>query len=122
MSIKENVKDLYDKILTGRLMEGFEQYYADEVIMQENEDSPRVGKELNRQHEQNWLASVEAFHGGGVDAITVDEEAGIAMVECWMELTYKGAPGPMQMREVCRQHWKNGQIVNEKFYYNAPSQ
>ena len=41
--------DLNEKILTGKALEGFEKYYADDVVMQENSEAPFVGKELNRK-------------------------------------------------------------------------
>lgn len=42
------------------------------------------------------------------------------MVESWVDVTFKGAPGPMKFEEVAVQHWKDGKIVRERFYYNAP--
>ena len=92
MSIKEKVTDIYNKIYTGQMMEAFEEYYAEEVVMQENEEEPRVGKAVNREWEKNFLANVQEWHGGAVNAICVNEEEGVAMVESWVEITFKGAP------------------------------
>jgi len=49
MGIKEDVKEMNDMILAGQIMEAFEKFYADDVVMQENSDEPRVGKEVNRE-------------------------------------------------------------------------
>ena len=40
-------KDLNDMILTGKALEGFEKYYADNCEMQENTEPPTVGKDAN---------------------------------------------------------------------------
>lgn len=53
-AIKEKVNDLNSLILQGKVMDVFEKYYHPEVIMQENENSPVVRKEKNRQRELDF--------------------------------------------------------------------
>ena len=40
--------ELNQMILAGKAMEAFEKYYADDIVMQENDQPPRVGKAANR--------------------------------------------------------------------------
>ena len=48
MSLRENVEKLNSMIVEGNGMEAFELYYADDIVMQENDLSPIVGKVANR--------------------------------------------------------------------------
>jgi hypothetical protein len=84
--------------------------------MQEMGESPRVGKAINREFELNFLNSIEAVHGAGVDHITSDESKGVVMVENWMDLTFKGGQR-VKMEQVCVQEWKDNEIVKERFYH-----
>ena len=54
---------LNQDILAGKAMEAFEANYADDVVMQENSDEPRRGKDANREVEMQFFSSVEEFHG-----------------------------------------------------------
>jgi ketosteroid isomerase-like protein len=41
---KAAVEDLIAKVVSGKLLEVFDRYYADDVIMHDNEQPPRIGK------------------------------------------------------------------------------
>ena len=115
----ERAQDIYKMMGEGNMLEAFDKYYHDDVVMIEATGDVREGKATSREFEENWLASIEEFHGGGVHAITSNEEAGISMVEAWTEVTFKDG-NRMKLEEVAVQHWKDGKIIRERFYYNAP--
>ena len=62
---------------------------------------------------------VKEFHGGGCDSICSDEENGVTTAETWMDVTFQDGNN-MKMSEVAVQKWQDGQIIDEKFYYNMP--
>ncbi len=111
---------MYQMMGEGKMLEAFDKYYHDDVVMVEATGDVREGKETTRKFEEQWLASVKEHHGGGVHAITANEEAGVTMVETWFEATFQDG-NRMKMEEVAVQHWKDGQVIRERFYYNAPS-
>lgn len=117
MSLEENVKGYFDFLNKGDMMGAFEKYYAEDVVMQENNEEPRVGKEANRKFEQEYMASIEAMHGAEIKNVAIDPDKGVVFIQAWMDATFKGL-GRMQMEEVQVQSWKDGQIVHEKFFYN----
>ena len=47
-SIKNKIQHLNQLVLEGKAMEAFDLYYDDDVIMQENQMPPTIGKEVNR--------------------------------------------------------------------------
>ncbi len=116
MGYKEDTKDVQDKIFAGQLLEAFDAYYADDVEMLEVGHEPRKGKSLNREYEQKFLDSVSEFHGGGVNHIAFDDKHQVAMIESWMDITFK-EHGRVKMSQVAVQEWKDGKVVKERFYH-----
>jgi hypothetical protein len=117
MSNLHNIKDLHQNYVNaGKLLEGFEKYYAENVVMQELGEEPRVGKATNRAHEINFLQSMKEIHGGGILSIAEDAENNKTMVESWMDLTFANGYR-VNMQQVAVQTWENGLIVNEVFYH-----
>ena len=122
MSNLQNLKDLNIMIGQGQMMEAFEKYYHEDSVMIEATGDLRQGKSANREFETNYFGSIKEFHGGGVKAITSDEENGITMVESWMDVTFQDG-NRMKMEEIARQKWQGEQIIEERFYYNpGPAQ
>lgn len=116
MTYLEKATELYELINTGKLMDGFEKFYSENVIMQELGEEPRIGKETNRQHEINFLGMVQEFHGAGIEAITSNETTGNSMVESWMDITFKDG-NRMKIEQVAVQTWQGDFIIKEVFYH-----
>jgi ketosteroid isomerase-like protein len=114
-SVQELDKQLNDDVLSGKIMEAFEKYYADDVVMQENSEEPRKGKTENRKAEEQFMASVEAFNGASVKASAVNGD--VTFSEWEMDITFKGGSRVI-MSQVAVRKWKNGKIVHERFFYN----
>ena len=119
MSYLQQITEMYDMVQGGQMMDAFEKYYHDDVVMVEATGDVREGKATNREFEMNWLSSVQEVHGGGVNSITSNEETGHTAVETWMDITYKDG-NRMKMEEVAVQKWKGDKIVHKRFYYNMP--
>lgn len=117
MTNLERAKDLYNQVGQGQLMQAFESYYASNVIMEEPKGT-REGKDACRKSEEEFLDSIEEFHGMEIKALSEDSSAGKVLIEVAMDITFKGGHR-VSMEQVAVQKWENGQIVHERFYYNA---
>lgn len=113
--LKAQVEELNQMILEGKILDAFDKFYADDVVMQDNDYPQRVGKEVNRQYEEAFVGGLTAFRGAKVLNTIISD--GIAVVEMWMDFTHKDY-GDRNYTQVSVQRWKNGKIVEEKFYYN----
>lgn len=112
----EKINDLNLLILQGKIMDAFEKYYADEIIMQENEDDLRIGKEINRKHEEAFSSNITEFRSAEVKNVIVSDN--LTVVEWDFDFTHKDW-GDRKFTQIAVQRWNNnGQIINEKFYYN----
>lgn len=108
------IDDLNDLVLQGKALEAFEKYYHDEVIMQENENTPTVGKEANRQREIEFFSSITEFRSAKPLKITVGED--VSMVQWHYDYTHKDW-GVRNYSQVSVQEWKDGKIIKEQFFY-----
>lgn len=109
-------RDLNRLIVEGRALDGFERYYADDVVMQENSETPTVGKDANRQREIDFFDSVAEFHGAEVLASAVGDD--VSFSEWIFEVTFKNG-NRVKLEQTAVRRWKDGRIVHERFYYNA---
>jgi hypothetical protein len=112
--IEHSLNDLNTLILDGKAMEGFEKYYGDEVIMQENETIPTVGKDANRQRELSFFENITDFRGAKMLGSAVKENVSFAI---WhFDYTHKEW-GVRNYTQVAVQTWKEGKIVKEQYFY-----
>jgi predicted RNA-binding protein len=119
MSYLEKEKELQTMVNTGKLLDAFEKFYAEDVVMVEATGDKIIGKEAARKHENEFLGKIEAFHGAGILKITSNESEATTMSEVWMELTFKGMDAPIRMEQVTVKQWEGDQVKHERFYYNA---
>lgn len=107
-------KRLNEMILNGRAMAAFEEFYDDNVIMEEPRTGRREGKEANRTYEQEFLDSVQQVHNVNLVSSTVEND--VSFSEWSWDVTFKDG-NRVQMEEVARRRWDHGHVINEKFYY-----
>lgn len=114
------VEDLIEHMKTGKILEGFDTYYGDDVAMQENSGEPTVGKAANRVREEQFLASVKEWNSLNVTAAAThgDLADGVAFIEYDFDFINTDDQ-PVRYEQVSVQTWKNGKIARERFYYNA---
>lgn len=106
---------LNEMVLTGRALEAFEKFYADDVVMQENSDEPRVGKDVNRKAEEDFFAGVAEWHEGKLAGSAINGDTSFS--EWYMDISFKGG-ARMKMSQVAVRKWKDGKVVHERFFYN----
>ena len=114
VTIKEKIENLNNLILEGKAMDGFEKYYDDAVVMQENELAPTVGKDANRQREIAFFGNITDFRGAKVLDVAATDN--VSFVTWHFDYTHKEW-GIRNYTQVSVQHWKNGKIVKEQFFY-----
>ena len=113
--LKEKVNALNQLIISGDTIKAMETFYSNDIEMQENEDIPRKGKSVCIDSERDNLQKVK-----NVESILLnqafDEENNVVFSEWKFLVTYIDNTNFM-LTEVSVQHWLEGQIVKEKFYF-----
>jgi hypothetical protein len=113
-TLLERIGGLNDLVLKGKALEAFETYYHDDVIMQENENTPTVGKEANRKREEEFYSSILEFRSAKLLKLTVGEN--LTMAQWHYDYTHKDW-GVRNYTQVSVQEWKNDKIIREQFFY-----
>lgn len=116
MTYQEKAADIYKQLGEGKLLEAFDHYYADEVVMTEPTGT-REGKEVCREYEVKFLNSIETFHGLDVKSVAADEANKTTFVQSVMDVTFQGGQRA-KLDQVAVQRWEGDQIVHETFYYD----
>lgn len=117
MTLKEKAQDIYNKLGQGQLLEAFDEYYHDDVVMTEPRGT-REGKPACRDYEVKFLDSVKEFHNLDVTAVTSDEDNNVTIVESAMDVTFADG-NRANMEQIAVQKWKDGKIIHERFYYEG---
>ncbi len=115
-TLLKKISDLNDLVLQGKAMEAFETYYDDDVIMQENENAPTIGKEANRKRENEFYSSIVEFRNAKLLKLTVGES--VTMTQWHYDYTHKDW-GIRKYTQVSVQEWKNDKIIREQFFYGS---
>lgn len=108
-------QELNQLILTGKALEGFEKFYSEDVVMQENSEAPRTGKAVNREFEQQFFAAVAEWHDGQLLASAVNGDTSFS--QWYMDVSFKDG-SRMKSTQVAVRKWKDGKIVHERFFYH----
>lgn len=112
--LKEHVIALITLIKEGKILEAFERFYDDDIVMDENRGESRCGKDTNRSYIQNLVHSVESMERADVRSISFGPST--AAIEWIFEVQVAGI-GKITRKQVTIQEWKNNKIVCERFYY-----
>ena len=113
-TLLEKIGDLNDLVLKGKALEAFDRYYHEDVVMQENESKPTIGKEANRKREEEFFSSISEFRNARPLKVTVGED--VSMVQWHYDYTHKEW-GVRNYIQVSVQEWKHGKIIREQFFY-----
>jgi len=114
--LKANFEEIKTLVLQGKAMEAFEKYYAEDVVMQENETPATVGKATNRDRELDFFSKVTEFRGAEVKAVAFGED--LIISEWFVDYTH-AEWGKITHDQVSVQRWHNGKVIHERFYYGA---
>jgi ketosteroid isomerase-like protein len=116
VTLEERLKDLHRYIREGRIIEAMNEFYDRTVTMQENANPPTVGLETNIEREKQFYKNVKEWKGSQFKAISVGKD--VTFYEGVFDwIATDGTPVHLEQVAVAR--WKNGKIVQERFYYDT---
>ncbi len=115
-SIAKLDAELNQTVLDGRILDAFDRFYADTIVMQENNAPATVGKPANREREIKFVESIDQFHGATLLASAAHGDTSFS--EWMLDLTFKGGVR-VKLEQVSVRKWRDGQVTHERFYYNA---
>jgi len=115
MSTKDQVVRLVRHVESNRILEAIDEFYADDVSMQDNLNAPVVGKAANRERERAFFGGI-TVHQNRALSVAVDGDQ--AVIHWLFEFT-AGDGKRYKIDQLAHQSWKDGRIVKERFYYDS---
>lgn len=115
ISARARVDALNSMIAEGRIMEAMREFYADDVIMAENDNEPTVGLEANLAREQEFVDNTQ-WYGAELKDVVVNGD--LAMVRWWLDFHNANYGQRLAFHQVAYQRWRDGKIIEERFYYS----
>lgn len=111
---------LLDHVRQGKIMEAMNEFYADDVVMQEPRYGKTVGLPANLTREQQFVDSVAEFKNFETPRVAIGENVGF--YENIMDWTTTDGQ-EIHVEQLVVQQWNaDGKITHERFYYdNAES-
>ena len=99
----------------GRFLEAFDRFYADDVVMQENDGPERRGKEQNRAREAKFHARLRRMTATLLGHAV---NGGLAYSE-WRYLIEFADGQSWDYTQVAARRWRDGKVVHERFYHRG---
>lgn len=119
MSANNRMHELLEFFKTNPPPEAvYEQFYDENVVVQENLQSPRIGRALSIERQKLMNANVKEIHEFKIGAVLVDGDRSI--VEMHLDATTQDGDR-IHIEEVGLQTWKDGKIIHERYFYDPSS-
>lgn len=117
MNIREQVNEVIIGIVTGQILETFDKYYDEKVVIHDHSLSEQENKASIRAHKERFLKDLDAYHGARATSVVVDGHK--SAVEWRVEITPKDGKR-ITLNQLAFQTWKNGKIIKETIYHLLP--
>lgn len=103
------------RVESGAHVEAIEEYYAPHATMQENDQPPRVGRDVLVANEAAVMARTRSVSSTCVRPVFVN---GAFVVIRWVFAFEFKDGSRLRMEELAWQRWEGERIVEEKFFYD----
>ena len=114
-STRERVQQLIARAERWQILDAMTEFYADDVIMQENLNAPTVGLAANIERERAFVASIAKVNEMRAQAVVVDGDR--AVINWHQDLVTTNGQR-LYFDQLSFQLWKDGKIVSERFVYD----
>jgi ketosteroid isomerase-like protein len=117
-NLEESVSDFVSLCVSGRSVDAIERYYAEDVVVFENNELARAGREKAAKEEREAIASQPVPPTLKALGHAVNDQAGLAYIT-WLIRFVSKDEKPMRIEEVAMQRWAGGKIIEERFFYEG---
>ena len=123
MTTQEVANRLVELCRAGKYQQVHEELYSSDIVSVEPEGAPNrivKGMEAVAAKGMKFESMLEKVYSSTVsDPIVAENFFSCNML---MNIQFKGAPGPVDMNEICVFNVKDGRIVKEEFFYTPRPQ
>jgi len=109
-----------DYLRQGKFAEGIEDFYAEDVTAQENNQELSRGRDQLAAGEREFLKKVTNYHGIDILATAIDDQGngnGTVFYEAVMKWEQSDR-GQVEVQQTVVERWKDGKVQSIRFYGN----
>ncbi len=114
-TLQDLENELNAMILEGKILEAFERFYAEGCTMQDGSDVFE-GKDTNREREKAFVNGLTELRAVELHDVAIGDD--VTMSTWHFDYTH-GEWGTNTYDQVAVRKWKDGKIVEERFYKDA---
>ena len=115
MPTKNTLDQFIARVVSGAHAEAIEEFYTPNATMQENQSTPRVGRDVLVAHEKAALARAASVVSTCIAPVFVN---GDHVVIRWV-FEFTGLDGrKSRIEELAWQRWEGEKIAQETFFYD----
>ncbi|WP_296600442.1 nuclear transport factor 2 family protein [Phenylobacterium sp.] len=115
MPSRETAMAFVNQVLRGDHVEAIRDWYAEDASMQENQDAPRVGRDVLMAGEAQMLARQAEVKTELVSPVVVDGDR----VAIHWRFTFTSKKGHVNsFEEIAWQEWRGDKVWREVFFYD----
>jgi hypothetical protein len=116
MPSRETVDAFIAQVLGGEHVEAIRDWYEEDASMQENQDAPRVGRDLLMATEAGMLARVSKVE---TELLSPPVVNGDRVALHWrFTFTSRSGKSVKSFEEIAWQQWRGDRIWREQFFYD----
>ena len=117
-NLQDSLNNLLSYIRQGKIIEAMNEFYDKDTVMQDNANPPTKGLTANIEREKQFMSGVKEWKGFNVTAFAVGGD--VTFYECTLDFIATSGQA-VHMEQVSVAKWRNGKIVQERFYYDTGS-
>jgi len=116
--LRRRLDEFIGLVESGRSIEAMQRFYAEDVMMFENRELSRAGREACIAYE---MEQVEKSGRPQLKATkrAADSHTGVSFIEWVVQFRSPASGRPIRLEEVAVQKWSGSEIIEERFYYEG---
>ncbi len=114
IALQSSLDAMLALLAEGKFLEAMEEFLADDVVLQEGQEEPKVGKAHCMELEAKMLEDVATFGGYVVSSTGVGEDT--TYYQAVMSYTLKDGTD-VKVDQCVVDTWRDGKIVSQRFYH-----
>ncbi|MFN0107893.1 MAG: hypothetical protein ACKVZH_03495 [Blastocatellia bacterium] len=114
--VNETLQEMLSILKEGRMTEGQETYFADDVVTQEGGNPPLTGKQaaIERLNQFRESIGVAEFVSYAIGAVAVTDNT--SFYDATLSLKLNNGE-TISLEQVVKTVWRDGKIINERYYH-----
>lgn len=115
--VTETLQEMLSILKEGRMTEGQETYFADDVVTQEGGNPPLTGKQAAIERLNQFRESIGVAGFISYDIGTVAIAGNTSFYDAALNLKLNNGE-TIRLEQVVQTEWRDGKIINERYYHS----